>query len=123
MYNTINTRHEDYQSILLASRYSFDIRIHRQKHFLSKLIQLELILVGHEIQVSCYFKSIHFSITLQKTDAENKKKGTCGFQSNPNFFLPGEPVFTLLKKRFKMTSQPSKGKITRKMKTDYSLHN
>lgn len=72
MYNTINTRHEDYQSILLASRYSFNIGIHGQKHFLSKLIQRELILAGHEIQVACYFKSIHFSITPQKIDAENK---------------------------------------------------
>lgn len=71
MYKDINTRHEDYQSILLASRYTSDIRIHGQKH-LPKHIQLELILLGHEIEIACYFKSIHFSLTLQKTDAENK---------------------------------------------------
>lgn len=56
MYNTIDrTRHKDYQSILPASRYNFNIRINEQKYFLLNLIQLELNVAGHEIQVAEYF--------------------------------------------------------------------
>lgn len=65
MHNTMDTtKHDDYQSILLAPRYNLNIRINGQNHFLLNLIQLEFSLAGHEIQVECHCKSSLFLTSL-----------------------------------------------------------